>query len=114
LGKPVKWIDMTPEEKDDVRERLDKAGIPRLGRKTHTQIPTTYDISTDEYYRMVDKQNGKCLICNTFMGNKLVVDHDHNINKIRGLLCKRCNILVGMIEKFSFLIPEVRKYLKKR
>jgi len=30
MAKPLLWKDMSPEERDELRERLDKAGVPKL------------------------------------------------------------------------------------
>jgi len=58
---------------------------------------------------MWEKQDfGKCAICG--VRKKLVVDHDHRTEKVRGLLCYRCNIAVGYIE--SKLLYEVLAYLQ--
>lgn len=116
MSKPLKWNDMTPEEKDELRERLDKAGIPKIGRKGHTRLSRSHMMSTNDYYLMLEEQNGKCMICEEHYGFKLVVDHNHSTGKIRGLLCKRCNILVGIIEGDKFhpsLIEKIKRYLKK-
>ena len=48
-----------------------------------------------------------CLICKTSQDNltkRLVVDHDHKTNKIRGLLCTNCNLGIGNLkENISYL-----------
>ena len=41
------------------------------------------------------KQAGKCAICGTHkseLRTALCIDHNHETDKIRGLLCNRCNI----------------------
>jgi hypothetical protein len=38
---------------------------------------------------VLEKQNGLCALC--FKPKPLVVDHDHDSGRIRGLLCKHCN-----------------------
>lgn len=44
------------------------------------------------------KQNNKCAICqNQFeSGKEPHIDHNHNTSEYRGILCHRCNILLGM------------------
>ena len=45
-----------------------------------------------EYARLLEKQKGKCAICDTYPKKKrLAVDHDHETGQIRGLLCGTCN-----------------------
>lgn len=68
---------------------------------------------------MLDKQGGVCAICGRteIKTNKngkiqpLSVDHDHKTGAVRGLLCHRCNDLVGKREQE--LMVEVDKYIQK-
>ncbi len=62
-----------------------------------------YNITIDEYAILSDKQGGLCAICKKPETRKqkgvllpLVVDHCHKANCIRGLLCSRCNVMIGM------------------
>lgn len=43
-----------------------------------------------------------CGTCPTEGGRRLVLDHDHSVfpKKARGLLCHRCNLGLGVIEKW--------------
>lgn len=69
-----------------------------------------YGITLAEYNSLRKKQNLKCAIC--FNKTKLVVDHDHNTGKVRGLLCNFCNMALSLYDnttRFSRLL----KYLGK-
>lgn len=52
-----------------------------------------------EYETMRNGQGDCCAICRaTEVGgnaNHWHVDHDHNTGRVRGLLCHRCNMLLG-------------------
>ncbi len=58
-----------------------------------------YGISYSEYKEKLSAQNFKCLICGITEKDsrqkKLVVDHCHNTNEVRGLLCHNCNCGLG-------------------
>jgi hypothetical protein len=56
-----------------------------------------YGISWREYDSMLNKQKGKCLIC-LQIPVRYNVDHCHKTNKVRGLLCSRCNGVLEFIE----------------
>lgn len=58
-----------------------------------------YKFSKAQYEALKLAQDNKCKIC-AFDGSKkkLVVDHDHVTNLIRGLLCYRCNFAMGVID----------------
>jgi hypothetical protein len=50
-----------------------------------------------------ESQDKKCRLCDLeiemFVGHKGgFIDHDHTTNKIRGILCNRCNTIVGGLE----------------
>ena len=62
-----------------------------------------YGITLKQYNEILTKQNGVCLLCGNKTayknkGRNLFVDHDHETGKIRGLLCSRCNTVIGQIE----------------
>jgi hypothetical protein len=49
-------------------------------------------ISDDAYKRLFAAQDGGCAICgNPPKTRRLSVDHNHRTNRVRGLLCFRCN-----------------------
>lgn len=56
-----------------------------------------YGIVFSTYVEILVKQGGKCFICQSSPDDKhLFVDHDHDTNAVRGLLCLRCNTGLGM------------------
>ena len=79
------------------------------------------EISLDTYNDLLLKQNNKCAICGydeTALANnqikirRLSVDHDHQTNKIRGLLCKNCNSAIGLFKDNPDIILSAYRYLK--
>lgn len=61
-----------------------------------------YKITDEEIVSLFQKTNGKCYICNkegTLRGRaSLVIDHDHETGKVRGLLCRGCNVGLHYLE----------------
>lgn len=58
----------------------------------------TYQITQEEYDRIIAAQDGVCAGCGGPRAYNLAVDHDHSLAEkvgirasIRGALCKRCN-----------------------
>jgi len=69
-----------------------------------------YDLSIDQYEQLLKDQNYSCAICDIKFENRPDVDHDHKTGKVRGLLCRRCNLVVGIFEKYGF-IEDLYTYL---
>lgn len=76
-----------------------------------------YGISIEEYETLYEKQKGCCSICGTSNSTgklkyaKLFVDHCHNRDEVRGLLCKSCNIGLGEFKDDVSLLQKAIEYL---
>uniref|UniRef100_A0A6M3LAQ0 Putative recombination endonuclease VII n=1 Tax=viral metagenome TaxID=1070528 RepID=A0A6M3LAQ0_9ZZZZ len=83
-------------------------------RKWLRHIEKKYDISEDDYLFLLKDQSGVCAICGELPEYRLVVDHDHTTGKVRGLLCRQCNLLLGLlgddINKTRIVISYLEKY----
>ncbi len=55
-----------------------------------------YGITLEQYDLMYHEQEGACGLCGR-EDPKLMVDHCHDTNKIRGLLCRSCNTGLGSL-----------------
>jgi hypothetical protein len=40
------------------------------------------------------------------------IDHDHKTGKVRGLLCRPCNLALGLVNDDPAILEEMIKYLK--
>jgi hypothetical protein len=72
------------------------------------------------YKGWLAKQDGVCALCGRepLLGKRLDIDHVHvapderdGFVDIRGLLCSRCNLLVGALELQPELLDRARAYL---
>lgn len=63
------------------------------GEAAHrSRVESTYGLEPGEYDRLFELQGGRCAICRCRPeAQRLAVDHDHQTQKPRGLLCIRCN-----------------------
>lgn len=69
-----------------------------------------YEITENEYANLLTTQNNTCAICRKpeTNGKRLSVDHCHKTNKVRGLLCNKCNISLWRAEEY---LKEIGAYL---
>ena len=75
-------------------------------RKTHKeerlnhQYLRKYNISLNEVKELYKKQDGKCALFGEELkwGRECHLDHDHKTGEVRGLLCYKCNLMVGFAE----------------
>lgn len=75
-----------------------------------------YGISLADYLKMLEAQNGRCKICGTDTpGGKgtFHVDHCHNSEKVRGLLCHNCNVGLGHFKDSKTLLLKATLYLEE-
>ena len=60
-----------------------------------------YKLTVEQYDAILAHQGGVCYACKCaepVKGRRLSVDHDHDSGLIRGLLCSRCNPIIGKLE----------------
>ena len=76
-----------------------------------------YGMSVEDYDALLKEQNSGCAICgNPIPGrnNKhFAIDHNHKTNKVRGLLCYKCNSGIGYFKENIDFLQKAIDYLKK-
>jgi len=103
------------KEKDNKRKREYHRKHPEQARSRH--LHCRYGITLDDYNNIFKEQNGRCAICGRHqmeLKNKLYIDHNHVTGAIRGLLCSKCNSVIGLVFEDVNILKEVICYLKNR
>jgi hypothetical protein len=75
-----------------------------------------YGIGDFDFNAMVSAADNKCQICGLGFdekNNPPCVDHDHVSGKIRGLLCRKCNAMLGFARDQVTILESGIQYLKK-
>lgn len=82
-----------------------------------------YGLTPEKYQELLDAQGGVCKICKRidWSGKTLDVDHDHSCcpgeiscgKCIRGLLCRRCNTIIGQVEESASVLKSMIDYLEE-
>jgi hypothetical protein len=67
------------------------------------------DAISDEALANLKATTSECVICGS--EETLVVDHDHNTGKVRGMLCGHCNLGLGHFRDDPLLLEFAAQYL---
>jgi isoleucyl-tRNA synthetase len=82
------------KEKITAKERERQTGIaPEL--RTALKRLKRYGISQEEYAALLTRQNFVCALCK--LKPPIDVDHCHDTGRVRGLLCRGCNVGLGQL-----------------
>ena len=129
-GKPCKQCQCTIKRVDNYtcikcghqRNILDRLNNPDKWKKSKQisdrkyRLKEAYNLTSEEFALMANEQYNKCLICHKPPDGKykrLCIDHCHLTNKIRGLLCSKCNTAIGLMYENVANIENMIFYLKK-
>lgn len=79
------------------------------------RLELMYGLKPGQYETLLAAQGGGCAICGrTDPGGRGLfhVDHDHANNCVRGLLCQRCNMGLGLFNDNSTVLANAIRYLR--
>lgn len=108
------WREENPEKVKEAEKKYRESNPEKVKLKMRKQaLKRKYGMTMEDYEQMLKSQNGKCSICNEEKQETLCVDHDHNTGKVRGLLCRHCNHVVGFAKDNIDILNNVINYLRK-
>lgn len=117
LEKTREWRESNREQ---AREYTRKYRREKTEQYIHAKLMNKFGISYEDYQSMLVYSNYKCEIClkeevRIIRGKKvrLGVDHCHESKKIRGILCFKCNVLLGNCNDDIQILQSAIEYLKK-
>lgn len=96
----------------------------RLSTSKREHYKRKYGISLDELYRLWEKQSKACCICERGLPNPVEgrikhrsgtfhLDHCHDSGRLRGLLCNRCNMAIGLFDDSRDRLLSAAEYLRR-
>lgn len=91
------WAEQNPEKRREVSERS------RLKK---------YGLTVDQYQSLVSSQDGVCAVCKEPLTGVAHIDHDHATGRIRGVLCRNCNVGLGHFKDDSNLLRAAAHYVE--
>jgi hypothetical protein len=74
-----------------------------------------YGITEQQFDTMLEDQCGRCDICGThFESSKTTnIDHCHTTGKVRALLCRHCNLVLGHAKESVQILENAVQYLNQ-
>jgi hypothetical protein len=96
-------------------------------RQSHLRLK--YGMTEDDYHALLARQGGRCAICSATKESRqssrrrvyarndpkqdyrLCIDHCHQSGKVRGVLCSRCNSLIGQAKDDPAVLLAAAQYL---
>ncbi len=70
-----------------------------IEKRREKHLNQAFGITSSEWEIILLHQNEVCFVCKRkSVGKRLATDHCHDTGLLRGLLCNRCNALLGKIE----------------
>lgn len=100
----------TEYRREWMKRRLEKDPRFRKG----IAIKHKYGMTLKDFDSLISEQNNCCAICEiSFDIVKPHIDHDHSTGKVRGILCRLCNLGLGKFKDSSFSLIRATQYLLK-
>ncbi|MEK6883456.1 MAG: endonuclease domain-containing protein [Nanoarchaeota archaeon] len=119
----IKFCTKCEQEKsvdDFCKDNHNRDGLNDVCRTCYRfeQMYNKYGIGEKEYLEFLSIQNNSCGICEsletgTKVTNNFFVDHNHETDKVRGLLCHPCNSSVGLLKEDPSVMLKMVLYLLK-
>ncbi len=96
------------------RLRLDRHER-KLAAKRRSRIQHVYGITPEQYDKILEAQNYLCALCGCELTSEVVpsVDHCHKINEMRGIICRKCNLMLGLAEDNPKTLIMGARYLQQ-
>src|SRR5208282_2964797 len=89
-----------------------QTGNSTFNRKRH--LRRAYGITPERYDEMLAAQHGLCALCGKPPdGEKLMVDHNHETDEVRGLIHRFCNSLLGFAREDETILFAAIKYIRR-
>ena len=94
----------------------------RPGYHRQSNLKQRYGITSEEYESILAQQNFTCAICEVEISHALeyktdrsvAVDHNHDTGEVRGILCSKCNLVLGHARENTEILYKSIVYLSER
>lgn len=111
----------SPEKLKQWQDDWRKNNLEKSHKNTKNgKLKYKYKINDEIFSKLENQQKNLCAVCGlpeiakTPQGNirPLSVDHNHNTKQVRGLLCSKCNLALGLLKVDNFGILNLQTAIK--
>lgn len=102
----ISTIDTAHKNYKDKDKR--RAYLKEYNRKNFRKYK--YGLTQEAFEAMKLGQSNVCKICKK-LPKEWVVDHEHSTGRIRGLLCRSCNVAIGLLNDDPEILKEAARYV---
>lgn len=110
------YREANPERTKEIQtQSKEKRKREKPNDKFYNFIRAEFNMTPEEYETIRINQNFKCALCDrpeSEFKKRLHLDHCHNSNKVRGLLCPKCNMGLGLFHDNIEVLQKAINYLK--
>lgn len=80
----------------------------------HHRLLSRYKITQYDLNQMLTAQHNACALCSKRFDVKMkaVIDHCHKSGKVRGILCHRCNMMLGCFADDPNIVQKAIEYIR--
>ena len=116
-AKNAKWKRENRDKVNDSNIRRLRSWTPerRAARNFRNDLKKLYNVTPEWWDAKLAKQGGGCGICGAktsgAKGRRPHVDHCHETDKNRGILCHACNVCLHILERIPDWPEKARAYL---
>jgi hypothetical protein len=102
---------MDPRDWRLERLKAEKAQTRKYGVRAKMR---KYGLTEDDYESLFERQHGLCAVCAVALARDKTthIDHNHQTNRVRGLLCSSCNRAIGLLKDRPDVLRRAAEYLE--
>lgn len=99
---------------DRLKQRAERKTPEYKARYRDYMLRKSYGISTEQMGSIFDAQGKRCAICKSstpHWDRGWHVDHNHRTGAVRGVLCHKCNLMIGLAMDSPTTLTSAAQYL---
>jgi len=105
------------ERRRSVEPRKRGRDEQRKNRTRHRwEIAKKYGVTVHDVETALETQGYSCAICHTSedaLDHAMHIDHNHKTGNFRGMLCRSCNLAIGMMKDNPRALRDAADYLER-